>query len=121
MRLTVPATAINDLVFMSMATVDTMPPKADYNTGEQKLSPDNKPLYNARGLTAIGTDNDGNATGADNSVSLALTTPKPIKMGVLYRLTGQSTITHYVQSNGRLGVSIIADSVEPVQVRNNNQ
>lgn len=121
MRIIVPAHSLKDVLFMSMATTDTMPPKTDYNTGEHKTAPNGKPLFNARGLQAIGTDQDGNASGADTSVTLALTQPTAIQLGMIYRLAGEVTITHYVQSNNRLGVSIIADSVEPIRTSNESK
>lgn len=117
MRITTSANSV-PLLLMGMATTDTMPPKTVFNSDEQKLSPTGQPLYSARGLTAMAVDDQGRASGADPSVTVSLVHPQPINVQVLYRLTGTAIVTHYVQSNGRLGVSIIADSIEPVPEKN---
>lgn len=120
MKLTVDASQL-DIPFMAMESAAQMSEKKDFNTGSQKTTEDGKGLYAARGLKAIQM-RDGMPSGSDDSVSLALVNPAPITFSRLYKLTGTATITHYVQGNGRLGVSIVADGItemKPADTSNN--
>ena len=103
-----------DVAFVSMEALDVLPPKKDMNGG-QKLDDQGNPLFNARALKAVRIEN-GRSVGSDDAVSLALR-EQPGKLAFLgiYALDGNVSIVHYVQNNGRLGVSITADRVVPLK------
>lgn len=116
MKLFIPeAKVVGSLVFMGMTTTPNLEPKLDMEK-KQKVTEDGKPLYNARGLTAVQM-RDGVPSGSDNSVTLALT-EQPVggvHFGQLYRLEGPVTFTHYVQNDNRLGLSIQATRIVRVE------
>lgn len=117
MKITVEAKNV-PVVFMSMANEAVLPPKKDFDSGEQKVV-DGKPVYTARALKAIRFDENNAPAGQDDSVSLSLLSQPEggVRFGGQYALSGVVRIVHYVQNNGRLGVSITADGVRQVHMK----
>lgn len=103
-----------EAIFMAMASEAVLPPKNDME-GKQKLSVDGKPLFNARALACVRMV-DGAPQGVDDSITLSLIEQPAggITFGKVYRLSGPTLITPYVQNNNRLGMSIVAQSITPV-------
>ena len=112
MRIHVDDSSKLDLRFIALEATSQFVAKHDQE-GHDKNTPDGKTIYAARALSALRVV-DGQPAGADQSVSLGLTDPpKGIAFGTIYRLDGPADIVHYVQQNGRLGVSITGTSVVP--------
>jgi len=115
MKLTVNAEQL-DLRFMSMANEETQPPKKVFGSeaDEQKTDDNGYPLFAARNLQALRLNEDGSPSGTENGVTVSLRETAPLVFGQVYKLTGDVTVNHWITNSKQLGVSIIADSVEPV-------
>lgn len=102
-------------VFMNMSEDTSLAPKLD-GSGQQKKSPDGRPLYNGSGLTAIKIK-EGKRAGQDKNVSLSILEQpaEPLEFGKEYRLDGPALITPYA-SDGSFGVSysVIGSRIVPV-------
>lgn len=84
-------------------------PKKQYGSDELKLSPDGKQLYSTRkSLVFLG------ANGAENGITLSITTPEPLDEMTKYQLGGEVIYTPWV-NNGRVAVSLIAERLVPVK------
>ena len=103
-----------DVLFLSMGSAKPADflPKKD-GDGNPKLSPSGKPLFRASALRAIRMDQDGHPAGEDSSVSLAVEQPASITFGKLYKVSGKTFVTPYVNGDGRLGLSISAETIVP--------
>ena len=77
-----------------------------------KQSPDGRPIHRTS-LKALRLQ-DGQPVGEDKSVSLSIIDRVDIAAGKQYELTGIVWATHYVGNDGRLALSIIAESVKEV-------
>ena len=80
--------------------------------GHGKTSPSGKPLFRVPQLRALRVI-DGVPAGEDSSVSLAVEQPFELVFGRAYTLAGDVFVTPYVQQNGRLGLSVIAERIVP--------
>lgn len=79
-----------------------------------KLAIDGSPLFGARALEAVELDDLGTPTGKASNTFFSVKRPIDVVPGSLYRLTGPYTITPFVTDKNRLGVSVVAESLEVV-------
>jgi len=77
-----------------------------------KQSPDGRPIHRTS-LKALRLQ-DGLPVGEDRSVSLSVIDCVDIAAGRLYELAGAVWATHYIGNDGRLALSLIAESVKEV-------
>lgn len=80
---------------------------------ETKTSPDGRPVYRTA-LQALRLEN-GAPVGQDRDVSLSVIEPCDIQPAKNYGVSGLVWITPYSMANGRVGISIIAERVRPVE------
>lgn len=99
-----------------------MKPKSftdDAGKTETKSAPDGSGRVQYRtSLKALRVDDDGTITGEERDVSLSILEPADIVPGVQYGLSGVTWITHYQTNAGRVGVSIVAERVKPIDQLN---
>jgi hypothetical protein len=74
--------------------------------GGPKLSPDGRPTFST-GVVVARPDG-----GQDRGVTISVTEPTRLPLGVLLRPDGNVWLTPY-ESNGRVGVSIVCDRLVP--------
>lgn len=86
---------------------------------ETKTTADGRPLYRAD-FNVLALDENGVPARQERDVSLSLVKPVDVMAGVYYVLAGEVTVTHYVTANGRLGVSLIAETVVPEKQASNS-
>lgn len=120
MRITTDAkNLVQSIALMSMvpqqaadAQVKTFTHK-DTGVMETKTDTNGRPLYRAD--FNVVTLQDGVPVRQEKDVTVALVKPVDVQAGLFYSLAGEVTVTHYVTNAGRLGVSIVAESVQPQQ------
>lgn len=108
--------ALNILV-QSTGVADVLEPRVVFGTTENKLSDDGKVLLNARSLEVLKMEN-GQPVGLEKNVSVSLTEQPQggLKFGQLYVLAGRVSVNHYGKDGGGVGVSIVADRVQPAKL-----
>lgn len=88
----------------------------DSGKTETKVAPDGSGRAQYRtNLKAVTLDDEGIPTREERDVTVAVLEPADIVRGVDYNLKGQVWVTHYVTNAGRMGVSIVAEGITPVQ------
>lgn len=85
----------------------------DTGVMETKTDAHGRPLYRAD--FNVVSMQDGVPVRQEKDVTVALVKPVDVMPGVFYSLAGEVTVTHYVTNSNRLGVSIVAESVQPQQ------
>lgn len=86
---------------------------------ETKTTDDGRPLYRVD-FNVLALDENGVPARQERDVFLSLIKPVDILPGIYYILAGEVTVTHYVTATGRLGVSLIAETVVPEKQASNN-
>lgn len=84
-----------------------------------KTSPDGRNLYRTD-LKAVALDEQGQPIREEQNVTLAVIEPTAVTASIPMKATGKIWVTHYITNNNRIGVSIIAERLEPVTSNNNN-
>lgn len=81
---------------------------------ETKTAPDgsNRVQYRTN-LDALHLDENGTVDRKEREVTLSVLKPIDLKIGVFYELSGDVWVTHYQNNNGRIAVSIVAETVAP--------
>lgn len=88
--------------------------KDDSGKVETKVAPDGSGRAQYRtNLQAMALDDDGNPYRQERDVTVSILEPADVQFGQVYNLKGQVWVTHYVTNGGRMGVSIVAESVTP--------
>lgn len=109
-----------NVVFMATATEPALSPKEDYDTKKQKSTEDGKLIWNGRNLLALRMVN-GVPNGVEQNVSVNLLSQPAGGIFALrhYKLSGKTTITHYLTDGNRMGVSITAEGITPTKETSN--
>lgn len=79
--------------------------------GTAKTAPDGSTLYRCASAKVVALDADGRPEREESNASVAVLKPCALKAGEVARAVGRVWVTHYVTNGGRLGVSIIAESL----------
>lgn len=87
----------------------------DSGKTETKTAPDSsgRPQYKTQ-LQVMVVDDSGVPSRQEKNATVSLLEPADIQFGQTYNAKGKVWITHYTNDSGRMGVSIIAESVTPV-------
>lgn len=119
MKITTTASALSG----SIKLMATLPQKAsdaqaktfankDTGVVETKTDASGRPLYRVD-FNVLSLDENGVPVRQERDVTIAVVKPADVAAGVYYVLAGEVTVIHYVTNNGRLGVSIVADTIAP--------
>lgn len=122
MKIAIPGELVQNIRFASLfpEKAADMQPKSftdkDTNKTETKVAPDNSGRVQLRtSLKGLRLDDAGVVVGEEREVSLSLLEATDIVPGVHYGLSGLTWITHYQTNAGRMGLSIVAERVKPVE------
>lgn len=112
-----------DLVFISLLTTTAadfqIKTFTDKETGKTttKTAPDGRPVYRTD-LKALAVDESGKPTREEHNISITVLEPSEIIAGIPMKATGTIWVTPYVTNTNRIGISIIAERLEPVTSNN---
>lgn len=84
---------------------------------EVKTAPDGRPVFRTS-LKGLTLDDAGKPSKEEQNLTLAVIEPCDVSAGVPMVAAGRVWVTHYVTNNNRLGVSIIAERLEPLNATN---
>lgn len=104
------------VALLPQAAADQVPKSFTDDSGktETKVDPNGSGrLQHRTALKALRVV-DGAPVSEERDTTIAILEPTDLQIGVMYGLSGVTTITHYNTNAGRMGVSIVAERVKPL-------